>query len=88
MAKVNTNISLDPRLKAEAIALFKNIGLDLSTAISLFLSQAIREKRIPFDIKLDIPNDTTIEALKEKEAMKDKKKYKRYNDVKDALKDI
>ena len=88
MAKVNTNISLDPRLKAEAIALFKNIGLDLSTAISLFLSQAIREKRIPIDIKLDIPNDTTIEALKEKEAMKDKKKYKRYNDVKDALKDI
>lgn len=88
MAKVNTNISLDPKLKAEAISLFKNIGLDLSTAISLFLSQAIREKKIPFEIKLDIPNDTTIAALSEKNAMKDKRKYKRYDDVKDALKGI
>ena len=89
MAKVNTNISLDPALKAEAVALFKNIGLDLSTAISLFLSQAVREKKIPFEIKLDIPNETTIEALNEKEEMKkNKQKYKRYDGFKDALKDI
>ena len=89
MAKVNTNISLDPALKAEAVALFKNIGLDLSTAISLFLSQAVREKKIPFEIKLDIPNETTIEALNEKEGMKkDKQKYKRYDDFKDALKEM
>ena len=89
MAKVNTNISLDPALKAEAVALFKNIGLDLSTAISLFLSQAVREKKILFEIKLDIPNETTIEALNEKEEMKkDKQKYKRHNDFKDVLKDI
>ena len=89
MAKVNTNISLDPALKAEAVALFRNIGLDLSTAISLFLSQAVREKKIPFEIKLDIPNETTIEALNEKEEMKkNKQKYKRYDDFKDALKDI
>ena len=89
MAKVNTNISLDPALKAEAVALFKNIGLDLSTAISLFLSQAVREKKIPFEIKLDIPNETTIEALDEKEEMKkNKQKYKRYDDFKDALKEI
>ena len=89
MAKVNTNISLDPALKAEAVALFKNIGLDLSTAISLFLSQTVREKKIPFEIKLDIPNETTIEALNEKEEMKkNKQKYKRYDDFKDVLKDI
>ena len=89
MAKVNTNISLDPALKAQAVALFKNIGLDLSTAISLFLSQAVREKKIPFEIKLDIPNETTIEALNEKEEMKkNKQKYKRYDDFKDVLKDI
>ena len=88
MAKVNTNISLDPALKAEAVALFKNIGLDLSTAISLFLSQAVREKKIPFEIKLDIPNETTIEALNEKEEMKkNKQKYKRYSNVKEALKE-
>ncbi len=89
MAKVNTNISLDPVLKSEATKLLKTIGLDLSTAISLFLSQTVREKKIPFEIKFDVPNDTTIEALNEKQNMKnDKKTYKRYSNFKDALKDI
>ena len=37
MAKVSTNISLDPELKEKAIKLFSNFGLDLSTAITLFL---------------------------------------------------
>ena len=89
MAKVNTNISLDPELKAQATALFKNIGLDLSTAISLFLSQAVREKKIPFEIKLDIPNKTTIAAFNEKNEMKkNKKKYPRYDSVEDAFKNV
>ena len=74
MAKVSTNISLDPELKEKAIKLFSNFGLDLSTAITLFLSQSVREEKIPFEIRMNIPNQETIEALKEKEAMKDKKK--------------
>lgn len=60
--KVNTNISLDSELKKKAVTLFKDFGLDLSTAISLFLSQAVREQRIPFEITRDIPNKTTLEA--------------------------
>lgn len=66
MAKVNTNITLDPDLKKEAVALFATFGLDLSTAIALFLSQSVREGKIPFDIKL-VPNKTTIDAIKEAE---------------------
>lgn len=49
--KVNTNISLDPELKKEAVELFQSFGLDLSTAISLFLSQSVREGKIPFEIR-------------------------------------
>ena len=89
MAKINTNISLDGELKKEAICLFSSFGLDLSTAITLFLQQAVREKRIPFEIRMEIPNRETIEALKEIEMMKeDKEKYKRYDSIDDALKDI
>ena len=54
MAKVSTNISIDPKLKEKSIALFSEFGLDLSTAISLFLQQCVREKRIPFEIRLDL----------------------------------
>lgn len=88
MAKVSTNISLDPELKEKAIKLFSNFGLDLSTAITLFLSQSVREEKIPFEIRMNIPNQETIEALKEKEAMKDKKKYKRYDSFEKIIKEI
>ena len=60
--KTNTNISLDPELKKEAVLLFKEFGLDLSTTITLFLSQSIREQKIPFEIKREIPNKVTLDA--------------------------
>ena len=88
MAKVSTNISLDPKLKEKSIQLFSNIGIDLSTAITLFLSQAVREQRIPFEITLSVPNKDTIDALNEAEEMKiNKVKYKRYDSFDETLKD-
>ena len=78
MAKINTNISIDANLKKQAVELFNKFGLDFSTAISLFLSQSVREKRIPFEIRLDIPNQTTIDALNQLDEMtSNKKKYKK-----------
>lgn len=67
--KTNTNISLDSELKKEAVSLFKEFGLDLSTAITLFLSQSVREQKIPFEIKREIPNKITLDAYKEVEDM-------------------
>lgn len=51
MSKVSTNISLDEDLKKEAQALFAEFGLDLTTAITVFLKQSVREGRIPFAIR-------------------------------------
>ena len=86
MAKVSTNISLDPSLKEDSIKLFSQFGLDLSTAVTLFLQQSVREKRIPFEIRMDIPNQETKEALDEYKEMKtNKSKYKRYSSLKEML---
>ena len=63
MSKVCTNISLDSELKTQAQELMSALGLDLSSAITLFLKQAVREQRIPFEIRRDVPNKETIEAL-------------------------
>ena len=52
MAKVSTNINLEPELKKRAQELFKDLGLDLTTAVTLFLKQALREQAIPFEILL------------------------------------
>ena len=63
MAKVSTNINLDPTLKKNAQELLRDLGMDLTTAITIFLRQTVREQGIPFEIKREIPNAQTIEAL-------------------------
>lgn len=48
-------IVLDPELAARADALFRELGLDLSTAIQLFLKQSLREHGLPFTPRLTPP---------------------------------
>lgn len=57
MAKVPVCISIDPEVKAHAQTLFSDLGLDLSTAVNIFLKQSIRENGIPFVVKRDICDD-------------------------------
>lgn len=89
MAKVSTNINLDPELKKSAQMLFADFGMDLTTAVTVFLTQAVREQKIPFEIRKNIPNETTKLALAEYKEMKtNSKKYKRYGSFTDALKEV
>lgn len=48
MARTSTNISLDPELKRSSQELFADLGIDLSTAITLFLKQSLRVQGLPF----------------------------------------
>ena len=52
MAGSTTNISIrmDSDLKAQADALFGELGMNLSTAFNVFVRQSLREGRIPFHI--------------------------------------
>ena len=50
MAAVVTSVKIDATLKQEAQTLFEGLGLTLSTAINLFLRQAVREQAIPFRV--------------------------------------
>ncbi len=80
MAKISTSISIDADVKAQAQALFADFGMDLSTAINIFLRQSIRENAIPFAIQREDPNADTIAAIKERDEMiKHPEKYKRYS---------
>ncbi len=67
MAKVSTSISLDSEVKAQAQELFSEFGMDLSTAVNIFLKQAIYERSIPFTIRRDIPNEVTLKAMDDAE---------------------
>ena len=54
MAGSTTNISIrmDSELKAQADALFAELGMNLSTAFNIFVRQSLREGGIPFEINL------------------------------------
>ena len=89
MSKVSTNINLDPDLKKSAQELFSDLGMDLSTAVTIFLKQAVLNQGIPFEIKREIPNQTTINALNEFYEMKEHpEKYKRYSSFKEAMNEV
>lgn len=79
MAKVSTNITIDVETKAKAQELLSDLGMDLSTAVNIFLRQMIRENRIPFEIKREVPNATTIAAIEAAE--NDKEMYGPYDSV-------
>ena len=89
MAKVSTNISLEPGLKKEAQSLFADLGMDLTTAVTIFLKQSVREQAFPFTIKREVPNAETRAALEEYSEMKNNPdKYKRYDDFQDVIDEV
>ena len=87
MAKVSTNISLDADLKSESAALFKDLGMDLSTAVTIFLKQSLRVQGLPFAVSRENPE--TAAALNEYYEMKQHpESYKKYASFREAMAEV
>ena len=63
MLDATVRARIDSNLKNEVEAIFHELGLTTSQAITLFLKKVKIEKGIPFELK--IPNETTIKAMNE-----------------------
>ena len=86
--QTNLNIRTDAEVKRNADKLFEELGLNMSTAVNIFLRQAIRQGGLPFEVKLDIPNETTAAAIEEGRKLmhdKDAKGYKSIEELRAAL---
>ncbi len=82
MAKVSTNITIDAEVKKQAQELFADLGMDLSTAINIYLKKALAEQGIPFEITRGTLNKDTISAMEEvKEMEAHPEKYRGYQDI-------
>jgi len=85
----NISIRLDVELKKQAEQLFSELGMNMTTAFNIFLRQAVRQQRIPFDVALDTPNAETLAALGEVKRMKeDPTLGKTYTDVDEMMKEL
>ena len=53
MSKTRMSIRLDSEVKEQAQQVFNHLGMDMTTAINIFLRQAIQYQGLPFDVKID-----------------------------------
>ena len=85
----NLNVRIDKKLKKESDILFKNLGLNMSSAINIFLTKCVNTSSIPFKIDQPKPSKRLKKALKEVDYMeKHPKKYKAYNSVDELFEDL
>lgn len=88
MESTNLNIRTDKEVKIAAERIFEELGLNMTTAVNIFLRQTIRENGIPFELKLNVPNDVTAAAIEEGRKIaydKTASGYTNMNDLKAAL---
>ena len=85
MSTVNVTFRVDESLKQEAEILYKDLGMSLSTAFNVFLRQSIREQRLPFEVRKNVPNATTIAAIKAVEQGKMNGPYNSVDELLEAL---
>lgn len=89
MATTNINVRVDSELKSQAELLFSDLGLNMSTAIVMFLKSAVSHDGLPFEVKRAVLNSETRAALAEYEQMKrNPEEYKRYDSFDDALNEV
>ena len=85
----NLNVRVDMSLKQESDALFKSLGLNMSTAINIFLTKCVKTSSIPFKIEEPKPSKELKKALKEVDyIMKHPEKYKAYNSVEELFEEL
>ena len=90
MAGKTTNISIrmDSDLKMQADMLFNELGMNISTAFNIFVRQALREGKIPFEISLNQPNRETLAAIMEAERIAKDSSVKGYSDLDELFHDL
>lgn len=81
--KKNLTLRIDSELKMQASELFNALGMDLSTATGIFFRQALRCHGLPFEVKLDDPNEISIKAIED--AINDRNMSGPFDSVSDLM---
>lgn len=84
----NFSVRMDSDVKKQCENLYNELGMNLTTAINVFLRQSLRVGGFPFDVKLEQPNRETVAAMLEAERIAHDPSVKHYSDVEEALREL
>lgn len=84
----NLSIRMDKKLKEQAEQLFSELGMNMTTAFNIFVRQAVRQGKIPFEISLNIPNPETIAAMEEADKISCDPTTKRYSSFEELVAEV
>ncbi len=88
MATVPTQVRIDENLKKQATELFSQLGMDMSSAMNIFLRQCVMRGGLPFDVVVPQYKSEVIEAMEEAKRISKDPKTKRYSSFSDAMEDL
>lgn len=88
MKQTTITIRIDEDLKKQAEILFNEMGMNLTTAYTIFTKAVVRQGKIPFEISAVNPNKETLDAMKEAEIISKDSNKKYYNTADEMIKDI
>jgi DNA-damage-inducible protein J len=87
MANTNVTIRMDTDLKRQADELFSSLGLNITTAINMFIRKAISEQGIPFEVRKGYSNEV-LQAMLESERLLRDPNVKTYHTFDEILEEI
>ncbi len=84
----NFSVRMDSDIKKQCEALYGELGMNLTTAINVFLRQSLRVGGFPFDVRLDQPNKETVAAMLEAERIAHDPSVKGYTDLNELFAEL
>lgn len=86
MATVPTQIRIDETVKAQATSLFNDLGMDMSSAVNIFLRQCVLRGGIPFAVEVPNYNAKTLESIAEAKRISRDNSVASYDNMEDLKK--
>ena len=80
---VPTQVRIDADVKKQASKIFAQLGIDMSTAVNIFLRQCIMKGGLPFIVEIPQFNGKTIKAIGEADQIMKDPNAKKYNSMKE-----
>ena len=85
MATIPTQVRIDENLKKQATELFSQLGMDMSSAMNIFLRQCVMRGGLPFEVVIPQYKSEVLEAMEEAKRLSKETNAKRYSNFSDAM---